>query len=73
MGQYAAVEQQPLELVLAPAPAELSPMQGCERGCIARTRFGQHRFGPAEKPGKQTLHRCAIPAAFCGRASGGRR
>ena len=69
----ALIEQQPLELILAPATAERGGMQGRECGSIARSRFAQGRLAGRKQPGEEADHRRGNRASSCGRASGGRR
>ena len=52
VGEHAAVEKQPLELVFAPAATKRGAVQRRKRRSIARTRFTQHRLRPAEEAGE---------------------
>ena len=70
---HAAVGEQLLEFLLAPAAIERSRMQRGERGRVARMRCAEHRLGAAEQAGEQRLHRRGSRPASCGRASGRRR
>ena len=73
MRHHRAIEQQPLELVLAPAAVEGGGVQGGEVGGIGRRRFGHARLRPREQLGDETHHRRGSLPAICGWASGARK
>ena len=73
MRDHRAIEQEPLELVLAPAAVEGGGVQGGEVGGIARRRFGHARLRTREQLGEETHHRRGSLPASCGCASGARR
>ncbi len=73
VGDDVALDQQPVNFILAPAALERRAMHGGDRRGIRRPRLDERRRGAAEQAGDETHHRRGSWAAFCGCASGARR
>ena len=73
MREDVAVEQQLLDLAVAPAAMERRGMQRRDRRGIARRRLRQRRLAAREQAVEQSDHRRGRRAASCGCASGARR
>jgi hypothetical protein len=73
MREHVAFDQQPLELVLAPAAMERRGMKLRDRGGVARRCVRQHGLAAREQAREKSHHRRGRRAASCGCASGARR
>jgi hypothetical protein len=73
VGDDRAIEQEPLEFVLAPTAMEGRRVQLGHVAGVARRRFGHAGLLAREQIRDEIHHRRGSPAAVCGRASGARR